>query len=158
VLEGGGIQQVGTPLTLYERPCNTFVAQFIGSPAMNIVQGKVTSTGASTAVQTEKGGAAELPIASTDGDQGQSVQLGVRPEDLVETTGDDFIFEGQVEAIEALGETTNLYFARPGGADAQFIAKLPGIRQIKRGDTIRLTAPPEKMHLFDSAGISYLYR
>ncbi|WP_112320668.1 ABC transporter ATP-binding protein [Oceanibium sediminis] len=157
VLEGGGIRQVGAPLTLYEKPCNTFVAQFIGSPAMNIMSAKVTGTGAETTVVTDKGGHVTAPIPSTEADNGQPVQLGVRPEDFVETDGEDYVFEGAVSVIEALGETTNLYFETESG-EPNFIAKLPGIREIKRGDVIRLTAPPEKMHLFDMDGESYLYR
>jgi len=157
VLHGGDVEQFGAPLDLYERPANTFVAQFIGSPAMNLVDATVTSTGSQTSVQMPDGGHADVPIASQDSDLNKPVKLGVRPEDLSITEGDDFLVEATVEIVEALGETTVLYFAPREGHDA-FIAKLPGINKIARGTSVRLTAAAEKLHLFDGNGKSFLYR
>ena len=157
VLAGGGIAQVGAPLELYERPESEFVARFIGSPAMNMLDGRVTGTGQQTSVLTEAGGAATVPLPSKDSDQDQKVMIGVRPEDLIETDGDGYIFEGKVDVIEALGETTNLYF-QAQGQDSPVIAKLHGIRSFNRGDVVRLTADPAKVHLFDMNERSYLYR
>ncbi len=157
VLHGGDIEQVGSPLQLYERPANTFVAKFIGSPSMNIVAGTVTSTGASTGVSTTEGGNVTIPIASADADQGQAVSIGVRPEDFLVAEGADFIFEGEVNIVEALGETTLLYFSAQG-EDEGLVAKLPGIQHFERGQKVRLTAAPEKIHLFDQNGNSFLYR
>ncbi|WP_417667454.1 ABC transporter ATP-binding protein [Roseibium sp.] len=157
VLHGGKIEQVGAPLELYERPANTFVAQFIGSPAMNLLDAEVTETGSQTAVATGMGGHAPVPIASHDSDRGQKVKLGVRPEDLTVTASDDYLFSAEVEIVEALGETTVLYF-KPQNGEAPLIAKLPGIHSIGKGKTVRLCASPDKLHLFDSAGISFLYR
>jgi alpha-glucoside transport system ATP-binding protein len=85
VLAGGGISQVGTPLELYERPENEFVAQFIGSPAMNLMEGEVVGTGAETVVRLEGGGVARAAIPTQAADMGLKVKLGVRPEDLVAT-------------------------------------------------------------------------
>ena len=146
VLHGGNIEQFGAPLELYERPANTFVAQFIGSPAMNLINAEVTGTGATTSVRMSDGGHADAPIASLDADKGKTVKLGVRPEDLTVT-----------EIVEALGETTVLYFKAREGEDG-LIAKLPGIHKIAKGTTIRLTATAEKLHLFDGDGKSFLYR
>ncbi|MCX2725466.1 ABC transporter ATP-binding protein [Roseibium salinum] len=157
VLHGGDVEQVGAPLELYERPANTFVAQFIGSPAMNLLEAKVTATGNTTSVQTTDGGHADLPIASFESDMDSVVKLGVRPEDLTVTDGDDFLITADVEIVEALGETTVLYFQATGGVPA-LIAKLPGIHKIAKGTPIRLTAAPEKLHLFDGKGQSFLYR
>ncbi|MBO9460485.1 sn-glycerol-3-phosphate ABC transporter ATP-binding protein UgpC [Labrenzia sp. R5_0] len=157
VLHGGDVEQFGAPLDLYERPANTFVAQFIGSPAMNLVDAKVMATGQLTSVQMSDGGHADVPIASLDSDKGALVKLGVRPEDLSVTEGDDYLVAANVEIVEALGETTVLYFAPREGHDA-FIAKIPGIYKVKKGTELRLTAPPEKLHLFDGEGRSFLYR
>ncbi|MBO6757500.1 MAG: sn-glycerol-3-phosphate ABC transporter ATP-binding protein UgpC [Roseibium sp.] len=157
VLHGGDIEQVGAPLELYERPANTFVAQFIGSPAMNLLAAEVLQGGEQTEVRTATGGHAIVPIASQVSDQGSSVQLGVRPEDLVLTESDEYLLSADVEIVEALGETTVLYF-KPKDGEAPLIAKLPGIHSIKKGTTIRLTAVPEKLHLFTDKGISFLYR
>ena len=155
VLAGGGISQVGTPLDLYERPENEFVAQFIGSPAMNILDGVITETGAQTVVKMDNGGMARAAIATTAADMGLRVRLGVRPEDFLETTG-DAIFTGEVEITEALGEVTLLYFKRQGEG-AQVVAKLPGIHSDLRRRTVNLGADPKKIHLF-SKGKSLLYR
>ena len=157
VLHGGDVEQFGEPLDLYERPANTFVAQFIGSPAMNLIEAKVTVTGETTSVQMADGGHADVPIASIGSDQDTSVKLGVRPEDLVVTESDDYLISAEVEIVEALGETTVLYFKSENG-EPGLIAKLPGIHKIGRHTTIRMTAGSEKLHLFDGNGKSFLYR
>ena len=155
VLAGGGISQVGSPLELYERPENEFVAQFIGSPAMNILDGVITETGAETTVKLDNGGVARAAIPTQAADKGLRVRLGVRPEDFLETTG-DAIFTGEVEITEALGEVTLLYFKKQGDAP-QVVAKLPGIHSDLRRRVVNLGADPKKIHLF-SKGKSLLYR
>ena len=155
VLAGGGISQVGTPLELYERPENEFVAQFIGSPAMNLMPGEIVETGARTRIRLANGGEAVASIPTQAVDKGLKVNLGVRPEDLVATDGIP-LFTGDVEITEALGEVTLLYFKRQGDA-AQVVAKLPGIHGNLRHQTVRLGADPAKIHLFHN-GRSLLYR
>ena len=155
VLNKGGIAQVGTPLELYERPQNEFVAQFIGSPSMNLMEGEVLSTGSVTQVRLTNGGTVAVPIASDAGLKGQAVRVGVRPEDLVPTTADP-LFTGKVAITEALGEVTLLYLDPPAGG-AQVVAKLPGIHSGLRHATVGLKADPAKLHLFHN-GTSLLYR
>ena len=155
VLAGGGIAQVGSPLELYERPMTEFVAQFIGSPAMNLLPGRVTETGQMTTVTLDGGGTARLAIPTRAEDAGMVVNLGVRPEDLVETDG-EAVFAGTVDLTEALGEVTLLYFGTRGQG-TPVVAKLPGIRPGIKGQPVRLTAAPDTMHLFHE-GRSLLYR
>ena len=155
VLANKGIAQVGSPLELYERPENEFVAQFIGSPAMNLLPGKITGTGAQTTIALDGGGSAVSNVPTTDADKGLTVNVGIRPEDMLATDG-DFAFEGKVNIVEALGEVTVLYFEPQGGRDA-VIAKLPGIHGDLRGNAVRLAADPAKVHLF-ADGKSLLYR
>ena len=155
VLAGGGIAQVGTPLELYERPENEFVAQFIGSPSMNLMAGEVVGTGAITTIRLAQGGIARSAVPTTAADMGLAVNIGVRPEDLVATDAEP-IFQGEVEITEALGEVTLLYFKRQGEG-AQVVAKLPGIHAGLRRQTVRLSADPAKVHLFHQ-GKSLLYR
>ena len=155
VLANKGIAQVGSPLELYERPNSEFVAQFIGSPAMNLLPGQVVGTGAQTRVQMADGGMALSDYPTQEADMGMMVNVGVRPEDFVETE-DAAIFEGKVDIIEALGEVTLLYFEKQGAADA-VIGKLQGIHTDVRGQAVRLTADPAKVHLFAN-GVSLLYR
>jgi alpha-glucoside transport system ATP-binding protein len=156
VLHGGIIEQVGPPLVLYEEPANIFVARFIGSPAMNIFDATVTGTGEQTTVSVPGGGTAVVAVPSRGADQGASVKLGVRPEDLVPAE-DGALVTGKMSIVEGLGETTLLHLETEGSSEST-IAKLPGIHHVKRGEAIRLTAAPEKLHLFDGDGISFRYR
>jgi alpha-glucoside transport system ATP-binding protein len=88
VLAGGGIAQVGAPLTLYEKPENEFVAQFIGSPKMNLLPGKVTGTGEHTTVELAGGGRAVSHYPSSGDLMGAEVNIGVRPEDCAQADGE----------------------------------------------------------------------
>jgi alpha-glucoside transport system ATP-binding protein len=155
VLANKGIAQVGSPLELYERPENEFVAQFIGSPAMNLLPGEIVGTGQQTTVKLAGGGTAVSNVPTQTADKGLKVNIGVRPEDLVETTGDP-IFEGQVNFTEALGEVTILYFNKVNGADA-VIGKLAGIHNDLRNKSVRMTADPAKVQVFHN-GKSLWYR
>ena len=155
VLANKGIAQVGAPLELYERPNSEFVAQFIGSPSMNLLPGEIVGTGAQTTIKMAGGGTAVSDYPTTDADMGLKVNVGVRPEDFLETDG-DYIFEGKVNITEALGEVTLLYFDKQGDADP-VIGKLPGIHADLRGKSVRLGASPDKVHVFHN-GVSLLYR
>jgi len=156
VLAGGGIAQVGSPLDLYERPENEFVAQFIGSPAMNLLPGKITATGEQTTIDVQGGGKAVSDYPSEDGDLGKSVNIGVRPEDFVATQDPaSCVFTGKVNITEALGEVTLLYFEPQGDVDP-VIGKLQGIHKDLRGSEVSLTAEPAKVHVFlDSQSLLY---
>ncbi|SMX22141.1 ABC transporter ATP-binding protein [Boseongicola aestuarii] len=157
VLAGGGIAQVGSPLELYERPENEFVAQFIGSPAMNLLPGKITGTGEQTTVEVAGGGIAVSNYPSLPEDMGKDVNIGVRPEDFVAIKdGQQRIFKGKVNITEALGEVTLLYFEPQGDADP-VIGKLGGIHKELRGNEVELTADPAKVHVFMNTQ-SLLYR
>ncbi|OIQ76349.1 maltose/maltodextrin import ATP-binding protein MalK [mine drainage metagenome] len=156
VLAGGGISQVGSPLDLYERPENEFVAQFIGSPSMNLLPGEIVETGAETVVKLSTGGLVRAAMATKTSDKGMKVNLGVRPEDMVPTEAAEHVFEGSVAFTEELGEVTVLYFDKKGDA-AQVIAKLPGIHGDLRRKRVRLGVDPKKVHLFAN-GRSLLYR
>jgi len=146
VLANKGIAQVGTPLELYERPENEFVAQFNGSPSMNLQAGEITGTGAQTTVKLAGGGIAVSAVPTTDADMGLPVNVGIRPEDFTETGG-TAVYEGVVNITEALGEVTLLYF-RPEGDHDPVIAKLPGIHADVRGRTVKLSVAPEKVQVF----------
>ena len=156
VLANKGIAQVGSPLELYERPENEFVAQFIGSPAMNLLPGEVIETGAVTKIKMDSGTIVSSAVPTKDSDKGLKVNVGVRPEDMTVTTGDDAVYEGVVDFTEALGEVTILYFQSENGADA-VLAKMPGIHQGLRGTTVKVTADPAKVQLFAN-GQSLYYR
>ncbi|QRY66459.1 sn-glycerol-3-phosphate ABC transporter ATP-binding protein UgpC [Ensifer sp. PDNC004] len=154
VLSQGHIEQVGAPLELYERPANLFVARFIGSPAMNIIPSTVTATGAQTTVKLTGGKSVTLDIPTDSSQNGKTASFGVRPEDLQVSTSDNFLFEGTISIVEALGEVTLLYIE--GLVDKEpIIAKIPGILPVQRGDKVRFTADKAKLHLFDADGRTY---
>ncbi len=155
VLANKGIAQVGSPLELYETPNSEFVAQFIGSPAMNLLPGEIVGTGEQTTIKLENNGQAISSVPTQASDMGLKVNVGVRPEDFVETEG-QHIYDGTVDFVEALGEVTLLYFKAAEGRDP-VLAKLQGIHRDVRGKAVKLTAAPDKVHVF-SNGISLRYR
>jgi alpha-glucoside transport system ATP-binding protein len=157
VLAGGGIAQVGTPLELYERPNGEFVAQFIGSPAMNLLPGEIVGTGAQTTVKMAGGGTAKADIPTTEADMGLKVNVGARPEDMIATDDADFMYQGEVDLVEALGELTVLYFKPESEGAAPVLAKLAGIHSDLKGRNVKLKADPSKVHLFHNK-VSLLYR
>ena len=154
VLSAGKIEQVGPPLELYERPANLFVARFIGSPAMNILPVTVSEPAAKATVTLKGGRAVSVPIAVPPTDKGKPASLGVRPEDLEISTSDDYLLEGRVLLVEALGEVTLLYL-EAGSGEEPVIVKLPGTSDVSKGDIVRLKTTAEKLHLFNAEGRTY---
>ena len=155
VLSAGHIEQVGAPLELYERPANLFVAKFIGSPAMNVIPSTITEAGNSTTVTLTGGKSVTLDIPTAGSEKGKTASFGVRPEDLrIAGAGDDYLFEGEVSIVEALGEVTLLYIEGlvPG---EPIIVKLPGIYDIKKGQKMHFSADRSKLHLFDAERRTY---
>ena len=154
VLSDGRIEQVGPPLELYERPANLFVAQFIGSPSMNIMPTTIASAGNPTTLTLKDGTSVLVDIETPASDVGKVASFGVRPEDLDIATGDDFLFEGTLSIVEALGEVTLLYVEGPV-EDQAIVVKLPGIVDVKKGEKLRFAADRSKLHLFDETGHTY---
>ena len=147
VLNAGSIEQVGAPLELYERPANEFVAQFIGSPAMNLLDGEISEAGEQTVVKLDGGGTARTSIGTSGDQKGRRVRVGIRPEDFFVTDGEP-IYTSKVQFSEALGEVTVLYFGESEDKTDQVLAKLPGIHVGMPGSSVGLTADPAKVHLF----------
>jgi multiple sugar transport system ATP-binding protein len=143
VMHDGHIEQTGSPLELYDRPANRFVAGFIGSPAMNFIDG------------TQKDGAmvaangARLPLTGAKAaNDGRAMVYGIRPEHLDLVTGGDDGFEAEVVVIEPTGSETQL-FARLG---SQEIAAIFRERHaFEPGQKIRLRPRAPVAHLFDAS-------
>ena len=149
VLANKGIAQVGTPLELYETPDNEFVAQFIGSPAMNLLPGKIVSTGDTTTVSVEGGGGVISSAVSTSANwQDAVVNVGIRPEHMLIASGDNYAYENVIKISEALGEVTQVYFKNHDEQSGPVIAKLQGIHRDARNKTLRMSAEPSNVHLF----------
>ena len=142
VMQDGRIEQVGSPLELYDRPKNVFVASFIGSPTMNMMQGTVRRDSA-VAVEVNEHRLA-VGAASGVGD-GQSVIYGIRPEHL--DLADDG-FPARVSVVEPTGSET-LVFLRFG--EIEIVAVFRDRHDFKPGQTVHLRPRAELAHLFDSA-------
>ena len=139
IMKDGHIQQVGTPSEVYHTPANTFVAGFIGSPAMNMIPARVT--GGSVRID----GGAEVPIAvSVAGDR--KVTLGIRPEDLEPVDGPALI-SGAVNVQEPLGHETLIHV---GTAHGDIVAKADGRAPPPVGAAVNLGAMAQNIHVFDA--------
>jgi alpha-glucoside transport system ATP-binding protein len=156
VLANKGIAQVGSPLDLYTRPNSEFVAEFIGSPSMNLLPGEIVGTGERTTIKLADEGTVVSNVPTQSSDMGAKVNVGIRPEDFRETTDADYAYDGRVDYVEALGEVTLLYFEAEHGR-APVLAKLHGIHANVRGSTVRLKTDPANVHIFKD-GVSLLYR
>ncbi|NMA97036.1 MAG: sn-glycerol-3-phosphate ABC transporter ATP-binding protein UgpC [Phyllobacteriaceae bacterium] len=151
VLDAGTIAQVGSPLELYHRPDNIFVAGFIGSPKMNFISGTVASADGSNAV-VDLGalGTIALPRTNT-AIAGQNVTLGIRPEHL--SLGDgQFSLDITPNIVEQLGIHTITYATLPGGEN--FIGLFEGNPDLVDGKEVRMGFDISKAHLFDANGLA----
>ncbi|MEM6662250.1 MAG: sn-glycerol-3-phosphate import ATP-binding protein UgpC [Pseudomonadota bacterium] len=140
VLNGGHVEQFGTPIELYQRPATIFVAGFIGSPAMNFLD--VTPDGPRLKL-------ANGVALQADGDLNAVRTLGVRPEHLV--PDENGILKLRLAMLEHLGANT-LAHGTLDGTDQPLVVSLTGIQSHNAGDVISLTAPPEALHLFGRDG------
>ncbi|WP_413283597.1 ABC transporter ATP-binding protein [Vibrio sp. MA40-2] len=156
VLSAGKIEQVGTPLELYTNPANVFVAKFIGSPSMNIISTDIIAGGETGKVRFENNREADYDFAIPNNLVGTSGQLGIRPEDFELAEENQAFISGSVLFVESLGEVTQLHIQVANQQEA-IVVKLPGIIDLHKGETIHLKAPANKIHLFDSQGISVRY-
>jgi multiple sugar transport system ATP-binding protein len=147
VLNQGVVQQVGTPMELYHRPANLFVATFIGSPKMNLIEAEVKEVGAGTiTVGSPTLDPVAIP-ATGDVKPGDTVTLGLRPHHL--TLGGEAL-TGTVSLVERLGNETIVNLEVAGGK--ALIAALDGDTTIERGSTLSLGFAPQNAVLFDASG------
>lgn len=143
VLRSGVIEQQGSPLALYDRPANRFVASFIGSPAMNFLSGKTAANGRS--VQLD-GCAAALPIGREVA-ASKKVTVGLRPEHLVPLTSSAPVsLPARIRSVEATGSQAFVH-TDLGGKIVTFV--INGRTELKSGDPVELGIVPEHVHLFD---------
>ena len=145
VMHDGRIEQIGTPLALYDRPGNLFVAQFIGSPAMNVVNGIVRRAGGGAYVEAE--GGVRWPLAGGAGADGQAVSYGVRPEHLTLAPAGTGV-PGEVIVVEPTGAETELVI-RVGAS--QVILRMHGRARVEHDEKVALAVDPATVHIFDQA-------
>ena len=151
VMKDGLVQQVGDPLTVYAKPRNRFVAGFIGSPAMNFVECRVTGDG-DLAVET-KGLRLAVPPAlksALGGYRGKAVTLGVRPEDIRESTGSDpkeYRVDATVDVVEPLG---NEVLVNVTVGDSPLVARVPPTTRVRLHQQVPFALDADKLHFFDT--------
>ena len=151
VLHSGIIEQVGSPLELYHRPANLFVAGFIGSPKMNFIKTTVASSdGGKLAVALPGGGTISLPGQGLAVTANQPVTLGVRPEHLDVTGKGDASLKVKLRLAEYLGSETMFYTSLADGGELS--VKADGLAQGKAGADMAIGVPAKACHLFDANG------
>lgn len=161
VLRDGYIEQVGTPLELFLTPVNSFVAGFIGTPPMNLINCKIT--------REEQGdfldfnGDFKIPIPprpDAEIQDGQEVIMGIRTEEITiaeenSSTPPEWIFPGLVKVVEPLGNENHLHVALNG---ATFVARCEGRRIIKSGEKLEVAFDLEQLHIFDAKTTKVIYQ
>ncbi|MDY7548060.1 sn-glycerol-3-phosphate ABC transporter ATP-binding protein UgpC [Glaciimonas sp. CA11.2] len=155
VMNDGQIQQSGTPLELYQQPENLFVATFIGSPKMNLMQGLVTSIEADyLKIQLEGGQEVGADVCTTEVNGvmriGDPVTLGVRAEHILENNSGSETFSGRVNVVEHLGEANFIYATLQNGQD--IVVRGDGNNTVLIGENITLSAASNAFHVFDANG------
>ena len=154
VLSTGHIEQVGAPLSLYERPDNLFVAEFIGSPGMNLLNGNILECSAQSAkVQLGGGEVIYCLVDASRASVGDNVKLGVRPEHLRAGVSDNALL-AQVTFAECLGSITYAYCKHPDSSEV-LTAAVDGQTRVRDGESILLGIPPEWAYLFDAQGRAF---
>ena len=155
VMKDGFIQQVAAPTTLYEYPCNLFVATFIGSPQMNIFDATIIDKDGSTYIEF---GNARIKLPDAKGRNpevlayaGKEVAVGIRPENIHDEDSfinehQEAIVEADVDVVERLGSVTYLYVQCEGNS---LIASVKPTSTVKTGDHVKLAFDVSRIHLFD---------
>ncbi len=141
VLDRGHVQQRGTPLEIYRRPANRFVAGFLGSPAMSFLPGRIDASGRAVAIGKEM----RVPIGDAFGElePDHSVVVGIRPHDV--RIADEGALVLETTFVETLGPHVNVHGVVEG---APFIATFEGTEGPAKGERVRLRV--EELHLFDA--------
>jgi multiple sugar transport system ATP-binding protein len=145
VLQEGKVQQIGSPSAIYHEPVNTFVAAFVGSPPMNLIEGEVDEKGTilhSGGLQIDLSGVLSGHRSEY---AGKPMTVGVRPEDLHPGGPDGAWIAGEVEIVEDLGSDR---FVHLRCENRELIARMSADVPLNKGKTIHLAVEPKKLHLF----------
>ncbi|NND89263.1 MAG: sn-glycerol-3-phosphate ABC transporter ATP-binding protein UgpC [Granulosicoccus sp.] len=144
VLDHGVVQQVGTPMELYESPANRFVARFIGSPTMNLIEVAMEDQ-----QLTMKSTHSAIPLPALVGAE-SATQLGIRPEHLEPMPAGKGHVQGEVEVVERLGSDSFVYVQVPGAG--RLLSRCNGNTRLQAGEAVGLSLDPAHLHLFDEKG------
>ncbi|MBD1556224.1 maltose/maltodextrin ABC transporter ATP-binding protein MalK [Vibrio sp. S9_S30] len=154
VLDAGCVSQVGKPLELYHYPNNQFVAGFIGSPTMNFIDVKVEKAESNQVlVQTEDGSVFWVQVDGATVHSGEKMTLGIRPEHLVEHSASDHVMQGTVQAVEKLGNETQVYL-NLDDSGVQVIYRAPDTIEAEPDQPFSIGIPTHRCHLFHKNGMA----
>ncbi len=142
VLNGGYVEQLGSPIEIYERPASTFVAGFIGSPSMNLIDGQMAADGQSLTLPD--GSTITLPTPRATG---KAVKLGIRPEHFGLGEGENQV-PLHVRVVEQLGADT-LVHGNLGDTTVPMVLRLEGVQTLQAGGIVQLHIPQNALHVFD---------
>jgi multiple sugar transport system ATP-binding protein len=144
VMQGGVLQQFGTPAEIYHQPANSFVASFIGTPPMTLVDAEISS-GGSRPVLGIGGLTIDLPPDHLAGGavERRSVTIGIRPEDVLLGSG---VMQAAIRIVEPTGHESIVTVGAGGG---DFVARVPGDARLRVGETVPFDFRREKIHIFD---------
>jgi multiple sugar transport system ATP-binding protein len=148
VLNQGRIEQQGSPLELYRRPANTFVAGFIGSPAMNFFEARMVSSDGAAMAELSGGGV--VPVGPVHAGAGEPVIIGIRPEHFAIAPSASAL-SGTVELVEPTGAQTHLV-VNISGRSATVV--VDGASTIDVGNTVPFSVDPDSVHVFAKDGAS----
>ncbi|NLC17389.1 MAG: sn-glycerol-3-phosphate ABC transporter ATP-binding protein UgpC [Clostridiales bacterium] len=157
VMKDGLVQQVDTPQNLFDRPCNLFVATFIGTPQMNLFNAKLERSGKNLVIKFGKN-TIELPESKSkfltdESFIGKDVILGVRPEDIHNeeifiASSPKTVITAEVDVVEKLGNETIMY-TKVDGKDDYTVARVDARTQAEAGDVVKFAIDANHVHLFD---------
>jgi len=154
VMHDRRIQQVGPPMEIYSRPANSFVARFVGSPAMTLAPAEpVPGDGAYARVRLGDGTEVETRVPRAGLPATGPLQLGLRPESVTVGGADGGVTTATVELVERLGDRTLVYTRLADGLEV--IAEDEGNSRLQMGETVRLSINGAATHLFDADGRGY---
>jgi multiple sugar transport system ATP-binding protein len=148
ILRDGIVQQVGTTSQIYSRPANTFVATFVGSPGMNLIQGTLATVSGERVFQGPSSGLGALgAIETPDG----PISVGIRPEDIeIAPSGTSDTIAATVDLVEEVG--SDAYLSVTAGTAMNLIVRTPADTAVREGEHVQLRFPPGRIRVFDSEG------
>jgi multiple sugar transport system ATP-binding protein len=142
VLREGKIIQIGTPIDIYDRPANLFVAQLVGTPRINLLSA-ARENGSFYVANTP----IKMPVAQVAGDLPTEFTLGVRPEDIQPHANGEF--KGQVTLVEPLGVETIVHIKV---GEKSLLSLVSGVTRLQMGDDVKFNIIPNRLHYFNSVG------
>ncbi len=156
VMNDRHIQQVGTPMDIYRRPANVFVASFVGSPAITLASGTIVDDAGGVRVRLGCGAEVQTgvqPPGSSGGMARADVKLGLRPEHVTVVAPGTGVVDAETILVERLGDRTLVYATLPDGEPVT--AQGDGASDVRIGDRIGLSIAGDRAHVFDSDGAGH---